>query len=145
MQPFLLSMVEMLSMSQDADFILPKEDVEVLMNKTALEQILLNLLQNALKYNDKEKPQITIHFSEDETNYYFTVSDNGNGINTGEQKKISEVFAAPADIGKRFGFKGVGVGLSTIKKLLEKMEGEIKVESVPGRGSEFSFSIKKEK
>ncbi|MDP9042236.1 MAG: GAF domain-containing sensor histidine kinase [Bacteroidota bacterium] len=145
LQPFLLSIVEMLKMGQDADIIFPKEEVEVFMNKNALEQILINLLQNALKYNDKEKPRIAIHFSEDETNYYFTVADNGNGIDGSVQKKISEMFTASADVSNRFGFTGVGVGLSTIKKLLEKMNGEIKIKSVPGQGSEFSFSIKKGK
>jgi signal transduction histidine kinase len=145
LQPFLLSIVEMLKMSQDADIIFPKEEVEVFMNKNALEQILINLLQNALKYNDKEKPRIAIHFSEDETNYYFTVADNGNGIDDSVQKKISEMFTASADVSNRFGFTGVGVGLSTIKKLLEKMNGEIKIKSVHGQGSQFSFSIKKGK
>jgi signal transduction histidine kinase len=144
LKPFLLSIVEMLKVNQDAEIIYPQEEVRIHMNKTALEQILVNLLQNAIKYNDSELPEITIRFSEDETNYYFTVSDNGRGIPANEQGKIFELFTTLGER-DRFGVLGTGIGLSTVKKLVEKMSGEIKVKSEPGKGSEFSFQIKKQK
>jgi|SRR5450432_683738 signal transduction histidine kinase len=144
LKPFLLSIVEMLRMNQGADIQFPQEDQSIYLNKTALEQILVNLLQNALKYNDKEKARVTIGFSEDETNYYFVVSDNGKGIDAKEQEKIFELFTT-LGVPDRFGTKGTGIGLSTVKKLVEKMSGKISVKSVPGQGSEFSFHIRKEK
>jgi|SRR5450631_53734 signal transduction histidine kinase len=144
LKPFLLSIVEMLRMNQGADIQFPQEDQSIYLNKTALEQILVNLLQNALKYNDKEKARVTIGFSEDETNYYFVVSDNGKGIDAKEQGKIFELFTT-LGVPDRFGTKGTGIGLSTVKKLVEKMSGKISVKSVPGQGSEFSFHIRKEK
>jgi signal transduction histidine kinase len=143
LQPFLLSIVEMLRMNQEADIIYPQEEHRLHMNKTALEQILVNLIQNALKYNDHEKPRVVIRFSEDDTNYYFVVSDNGRGIAPKDQEKIFELFTT-LGIRDRFGTLGTGIGLSTVKKLVEKMSGKISLQSAPGKGSEFSFHIKKE-
>ena len=73
--------------------------------------------------------------------YYFTVTDNGKGIAPEEQKKIFELFTT---LGQRdrFDTQGSGIGLSTVKKLVEKLSGTIDLKSEPGEGSEFSFSIK---
>ena len=109
-----------------------------------LEQILVNLLQNAHKYNDKKEPRIVIQFSEDEVNYYFIITDNGSGIAPEKQEKIFELFTT-GGVPDRFGTQGTGIGLSTVKKLVEKMSGKINVKSGAGEGSEFSFHIKKEK
>lgn len=85
--PFLFSIAEMFKTNNEVDIQLPKEDRNIFMNKTALEQILVNLVQNAIKYNDKDKPAVQIRFSEDDSNYYFVVTDNGKGIAPEEQKK----------------------------------------------------------
>jgi signal transduction histidine kinase len=143
LKSFLFSIVEMFIVNQDADIQFPQDDRIIHMNKTALEQILVNLIQNALKYNDKDEPRIEIRFSEDDMNYYFAVIDNGSGIAAGEQKKIFEIFTT-LNLHDRFGTKGSGIGLFTVKKLVEKMSGAISLKSVPGEGSEFSFYIKKE-
>ena len=142
LKSFLSSIAEMFKVNQGADIRFPQEQRTIYMNKTALEQILVNLIQNALKYNDQAEPLIEIRFSEDETNYYFVVSDNGRGITPEEQKKIFEIFTT-LNLQDRFGTKGTGIGLSTVKKLVEKMEGKVSLKSVPGEGSEFSFYIKK--
>jgi signal transduction histidine kinase len=142
LKPFLLSVVEILKVNQNADIRYPQQEAQILANKTALEQILVNLLQNALKYNDKEKPQVFIRFSEDSSNYYFVVTDNGNGISAIEQEKIFECLNVTGER-DRFGITGSGNGLSTVKKLVEKMSGKMTVNSVPGQGSDFSFFIKK--
>ncbi len=142
LKPFLLSIVEMLKAGQSADILIPQDEVKINMNKTALEQIFVNLLQNALKYNDKEKPRVVIRFSEDEANYYFVVTDNGKGISAKERQKIFEMFTT-RNKRDRFGTQGSLIGLSTVKKLVEKMSGKIEVKSKPGEGSEFSFYIKK--
>jgi signal transduction histidine kinase len=144
LNPFLLSIAEMLKVKQRADFIYPADAVRIHMNKTALEQILVNLLQNALKYNDSEIPKIEISFSQDDLYYYFVVRDNGRGVAQKEQEKIFELFTT-LGLRDRFGTQGTGIGLSTVKKLVEKLSGKISLNSVPGEGSTFSFSIKKEK
>ncbi len=144
LQPFLVSIAEMFRTNNAIDIQLPDETLSIFMNKTALEQILVNLVQNAIKYNDKDKPGIQIRFSEDDTHYYFSVTDNGRGISPEEEKKIFELFTT---LGQRdrFDTQGSGIGLSTVKKLVEKLSGTISLKSVPGEGSEFSFSIKKQK
>lgn len=143
LKSFLFSIVEMFQLSQQVDFLYPSDDLVIHMNKTALEQILVNLIQNGLKYNDKEVPRIEIRFSEDDTNYYFKVIDNGMGIAPEEQKRIFELFTT-LNLQDRFGTKGTGIGLNTVKKLVEKMSGSVSLKSVPGEGSEFSFYIRKE-
>jgi signal transduction histidine kinase len=143
LKPFFLSIVEMIKVSQTAEIRFPTQEHKIHVNKTALEQILVNLLQNGLKYNDKTNREINISFSEDEINYYFVVSDNGNGIEKGQQQKIFELFTT-LGTRDRFGALGTGIGLSTVKKLVEKMSGKISVQSEPGVGSVFSFHIKKE-
>jgi hypothetical protein len=143
LKPFLLSIAEMFDTKQNIDFQLPEQDHGILMNKTALEQIFVNLVQNAAKYNDKIKPNIQIRFSESDDYYHFIVADNGSGITPEEQKKITELFAT-ADHRDRFDTRGTGIGLLIVKRLVEKMSGAIQMKSTPGEGSEFSFSIKKQ-
>ena len=142
LRPFLISIAEMFNTNQPIDIQIPQENPCLFMNKTALEQILVNLVQNALKYNDKEKPMVQIRFAENETHYLFAVADNGKGIAQEEQKKIFELFTT---LGQRdrFGTRGSGIGLSTVNRLVEKLSGRIDLKSKPGEGSEFSFSIKK--
>jgi signal transduction histidine kinase len=143
LKPFLLSIVEMIKVAQSADIKFPTQEHAIHVNKTALEQILVNLLQNSLKYNDKSNREINISFSEDKINYYFVVSDNGNGIEKIQQQKIFELFTT-LGTRDRYGTLGTGIGLSTVKKLVEKMSGKISVQSEPGLGSVFSFYIRKE-
>jgi len=111
-------------------------------NPVALQQILLNLVGNAIKYNDKPMVEITIGCSEDEEYYHFYVADNGTGIRADSLKRIFRIFEVLASE-DRFGQRGTGIGLSTVKKLVEGMGGEIDVESTPGKGSRFNFSLSK--
>ena len=141
---FFHSVVKMLKLSHVADIKYPQDETTVFMNKAALEQIIVNLLLNALKYNDKDKPVIDIQFAEDVENYYFIIEDNGKGISPKDREKISDLFTSPGDH-DRYGIRGSGTGLPTVKKLVEKMSGKITVKSTPGMGTVFSFFIKKKK
>jgi signal transduction histidine kinase len=111
-------------------------------NKTALEQILINLISNAVKYNDKPLPQIDVEICETKTAYEFKVGDNGPGIDIKDQTRIFHLFETAA-IKDRFGNKGSGIGLATVKKLVEMNRGNIHIESKPGRGATFIFSLGK--
>ncbi len=115
---------------------------ELVTNHTVLEQVLINLISNAIKYNDKEVAKILVEINEDENYYHFAVRDNGIGINAEDRNRIFEIFkttGAP----DRYGNKGTGIGLATVKKLINALEGSISVESEPMHGSCFSFSLKK--
>jgi PAS domain S-box-containing protein len=120
----------------------PMTDVLIRTNKVVLEQILINLFSNAIKYNDKPQVVIAMTFREDDNFYYFTVKDNGIGISEQDQIKLFNLFAILDKI-DRNGEIGTGVGLFTIKKLIENLGGQISLQSVLGEGTTFSFSIQK--
>lgn len=114
----------------------------VLSNKAALQQILLNLISNGLRYNSKNIRKIGINFLETESFLNFTVVDNGNGIVANNYDKIFELFTILASE-DRYEEKGSGIGLASVKKVVENLGGTIVVSSIINVGSEFSFSIKK--
>jgi len=151
----LLSNIESISLnemlSKLKELILVPENVSIeftdskfniLTSKIALEQILLNLLTNAIRYSDKEKCNISIGLKETVSHYLLTVKDNGIGIH---HSQIDCIFDknTTLNIIDRFNNKGTGLGLATVKELVEKLGGNIRVESEPGYGSVFIFSIKK--
>lgn len=120
-----------------------KCDISVLFtNKTALEQILINLISNAIKYNNKEIAVIEIEIIDEESQYKISVTDNGQGISKKNQDKIFEIFEV-LDIYDRFGESGNGIGLATVKKLVLALGGTIKVESEIGKWTKFVFTMEK--
>ncbi len=111
-------------------------------NRAALEQVLINLITNGIKYNDKKNVEIEIGVSESATHYEFYVQDNGSGIALENQEKIFEIFEVLGNE-DRFGVKGNGIGLATVKKVIENSGGSIKVESEPTKGARFIFTFEK--
>lgn len=111
-------------------------------NRTAIDQILINLIANAIKYNDKNKTKIELHLLEDDEFYEFRVQDNGPGIAVDDQKKIFEIFTVLKGQDKD-GKKGHGIGLATVKKMVEHLGGTIHVQSNMGEGTSFNFKIAK--
>jgi len=111
-------------------------------NKAALTQVFLNLVSNALKYNSKEIRKIKVTFKQTENFYHFAVIDNGDGFSEENSSKIFELFTT-LDTNDRDGNPGSGIGLATVKKLINSMGGTIKVNSIPGEGSTFQFTIKR--
>ncbi|WP_010232155.1 GAF domain-containing sensor histidine kinase [Gillisia marina] len=111
-------------------------------NKAALTQVFLNLVSNALKYNSKDQRKIQITFKQTDTLYHFAVIDNGDGFSQENSSKIFELFTT-LDTNDRDGNPGSGIGLATVKKLITSMGGTVKVNSTPGEGSNFQFTIKR--
>jgi len=121
---------------------LPTENRQLNISSVAIEQIFINLLTNAIRYNDKEQGIINIRFSEDDDNYHFEVEDNGIGIAREYHEKIfNNNFTLK--VSDRYNKKGSGIGLSTVKELIKALNGTIKLQSIPGKGSTFNFSLKK--
>ena len=112
----------------------------LLINKSAIEQILLNLVTNAIKYNDKENIEIEIKIIEESDCYKIAVSDNGPGISEEFHNVIFEIFEVVSTV-DRYGVKGNGIGLATVKKIVEAFDGTINVESEMGKGSKFMFTL----
>jgi signal transduction histidine kinase len=107
-----------------------------------LDQILINLFTNSLKYSNKKIAEIELFVSESTSHYLFVVKDNGPGIDKKHQVDIFNLFKT-ATFKDQFGNKGNGIGLATVKKIIGKLGGEIYIESELGHGTEFHFSISK--
>lgn len=107
-----------------------------------LDQILINLFSNSLKYSDKEISEIELTVTQNPSHYLFKVKDNGPGIPKKYHDTIFDLFQT-GYTRDRFGNKGSGIGLASVKKIIEKHGGEIHVESEEGHGAEFHFSISK--
>lgn len=111
-------------------------------NKAAIDQIMINLVANAIKYNDKEITEIVIEVIDEKTFYKILVTDNGPGISKKDHKKIFQIFEV-LSAEDRFGESGNGIGLATVKKTIESLGGTIHVESEIGKGAKFIFTIRK--
>ena len=110
--------------------------------KAALQQILLNLVDNGFKYNTNASPLVTIDYSEDKTHHVFYVKDNGIGIIEDKQATMFDLFSTAHNEDKN-GNKGTGIGLYTVKSLINKMGGTIDVDSSTKTGTTFKFSVVK--
>lgn len=111
---------------------------------TRLRQVLINLVNNAIKFTDKGEVLITverINAESDDLELCFSVKDTGIGISKDIQDNLFEAFVqADCSITRRFG--GTGLGLAISKRLVELMGGTIWVESHFGNGSTFFFTVK---
>lgn len=106
-------------------------------DKTHLEQLIQNLIGNALKYRRQDPPCIHVAARQSGREWLFAVSDNGQGIPSQYQTQIFELF-------KRLHgqqYAGTGIGLATCKRLVERYGGRIWVESEIGQGSTFFFTL----
>ncbi len=123
-------------------FSITTEIQELLVNKVALLQILVNLITNSIKYNSKETTSITIAITESSTMYEFMVEDTSDGIPSHHIDKIFELFSV-AGAPDKYGNMGTGIGLATVQKIVESLGGTISVSSVEGEGTTFTFSLAK--
>ncbi len=107
-------------------------------DRRLLFQLWANLLNNALKYSaEEENPKVEVGTTVKNGREVFFIKDNGIGIHRDFWEKIFETFKRA--VGGTF--KGTGIGLAIVKKVIEKHKGEIWVESVPDQGSEFYFYL----
>jgi signal transduction histidine kinase/CheY-like chemotaxis protein len=114
---------------------------------TKLSQILINLLNNAIKFSKNGDVWFTIEAkptSENNVVLFFEIKDNGIGIAKDKQEAIFDSFSqGSVEINRTYG--GTGLGLSIVKKILEILGSQIHLFSEPGKGSTFSFELEFEK
>lgn len=115
---------------------LPKN---IMCNPGQIRQLFQNLIQNAIKYNQAEIKTIAIACEMTKKNWTFKVKDNGIGIPLDAQDKIFDMFARVH--GEQF--DGTGIGLALVKKIVERHNGQIGLESEVGKGTIFWFTIPK--
>ena len=116
--------------------------ISVFVNKYVILQILINLITNAIKYCDKDLAEITIDLKINQSHYNFSVKDNGKGIPKPKINSVFDLFTT-LDNKDKDGNQGTGIGLATVKKLVEHQGGKVSVTSQEGLGSTFNFSIEK--
>ncbi len=108
-----------------------------------LKQVLINLLSNAVKFTEKGEIELKVSFEKinsDQGRYTFSVRDTGIGISPEQKDRLFKAFSqADSSTTRKYGGSGLGLTISSL--LVEKMGGKIALESIPGKGSAFSFII----
>ncbi len=105
-----------------------------------LKQILLNLLNNAVKFTDRGHVYINVWCEPEQEKIYFSIEDTGIGIVAEQIDQIFDSFAqADTSVTRKFG--GTGLGLSLSRRLASLLGGDIRVDSIAGKGSNFTLSI----
>ena len=111
---------------------------EVMADSTQLGQLFLNLIGNAIKFRGERPPRIHVGAQRGEGEWIFSVRDNGIGVEPKEAERIFQVFQR---LHTRQEYAGTGIGLAVCKKIVERHGGRIRVESEPGEGASFFFTI----
>ena len=106
-----------------------------------VKQVFKNLISNAIKFNDKPQPVVEVGCRDDTDAHTFYIRDNGIGIDPQYHDKIFRIFQR---LNRQEDYKDTGVGLTICKKVVEAHGGTIWVESTPGEGSTFCFTIPKQ-
>lgn len=113
----------------------------IMTDQTQIYQVFQNLVSNAIKFQkEKNIPRIHISSNKMGDKWKIGVHDNGIGINSEHQEKIFKIFNR---LHTHDEYKGTGIGLSICKKIIERHKGKIWVESQPGEGSTFFFTLPK--
>ena len=111
---------------------------QVLADRSQMTQLLQNLIGNSLKYQGSEPPRIHVAAMQEADGWHFTVQDNGTGIDPAYSERIFQVFQR---LHTREVCPGTGIGLSICKKIVERHQGRIWVESEPEQGAAFHFTL----
>jgi len=103
-----------------------------------LELAVVNILENALKYSDD--PHIVVETGKEDLEFFISIKDNGVGIEKRYQKNIFKKFYR-IPTGNVHNVKGFGLGLNFVKRIIDAHDGKIRVNSLPGIGTEFRLMI----
>ncbi|WP_339106302.1 ATP-binding protein [Haloterrigena salinisoli] len=107
-------------------------------DRSQLRQVFQNLLTNAIDYSGDGAPRIDISAERDGSTWIISVSDNGIGIDPSDAERIFGIFERLHSIDEQ---TGSGIGLAVCKRIIERHDGTIWVDSKPGSGSTFSFTL----
>jgi chemotaxis family two-component system sensor kinase Cph1 len=110
----------------------------VMADASQLRQLFQNLLGNALKFHSDRPPHVHIGSSQETDHWLLWVQDNGIGL---DHKYAERVFVIFQRLHNRNEYPGTGIGLAICKKIVERHNGRIWVESQPGQGTTFYFTL----
>ncbi|WP_445747266.1 sensor histidine kinase [Polaribacter sp.] len=134
----LTSVVKKIETTKNYELIFPEKLPTVQGDFYTLERLFFNIIDNAIKFNDKEIAVITLNFTSEEKYWNFSISDNGKGI---ESQYFDKIFIAFKKLENDD--KSSGIGLSIVKKIIELYQGKIWLESTLNVGTTFHFTLKK--
>lgn len=110
----------------------------LLADPTQMTQLLQNLMGNAIKFQKNQSPKIHVGIQRTQTEWLFSVTDNGIGM---EKKYLEQIFGMFKRLHATREYPGTGLGLAICKSIVDNHRGKIWVESEPGKGSRFLFTI----
>ncbi len=133
--------LQMMIIEKDVEIVLPEDMGSVLADKNSLRQIFQNLLLNAIKYNNAQKPTIHITCTRIESYNIYSISDNGIGIDKIYWDKVFEPFQR---LHGKSEHSGTGLGLPICKKIITRLGGDIWLDSTVSKGTTFYVKLKVE-
>jgi len=141
-------MLETFLKERNAHIVVPRPMPNIVCDKPRITEVFRNLITNAVKYNDKKERLVEVGFLENiETpngigHHVFYVKDNGVGIASEFHQEIFRIFKRLQNpVGEKE--SGTGAGLTFVKKIVERHGGRIWLESEPGKGTTFYFTVNK--
>jgi signal transduction histidine kinase len=136
---FLKELTNSISPGPDVKISLADEWPLIEADPVLLRQVFQNLVENAVKFNNSEKICVELGWDlNQDGEHEFFVRDNGFGI---EQRYHDQIFRVFERLHTRRQYEGTGIGLAIVKKAAHKMNGSVRVESMPGKGSTFFVSL----
>lgn len=131
--------VDSIYIPNNVKVIAPKRLPQIIADRTKTHQLFQNIISNAVVHIEKENGKVEVIFKEDPEYWEFCIRDNGIGIPKKFHKKIFDIFqSASSDK------KSTGIGLSIVKKIVDRYNGEVWVESEEGEGTDFYFTLEKQ-
>ncbi len=138
---FLSDLIKSLNLPNDVDVKMEPKWPEISIQLPLFRQIYQNLINNAVKFNNKDQKWIQLGWSEVENRFYeLFVKDNGIGIEPRFHERIFKIFDR---LHTREEYEGTGIGLAIVKKAVSYLQGTVRLESHPGKGSTFYVKLPK--
>ncbi len=137
----LVKRVIMVNSSEYCEITMRGDFPSLYFNESQLLQVFQNLIQNAIKHNDKDKVFIELSVVDEIDCYVFSVRDNGPGIEKKYHRKIFQLFQK---LELKSHIDSIGIGLALVRKIIERNGGEVWLESKLGEGTTFYFTIRKD-
>ncbi len=131
--------VDSIYIPENVKVMAPKRLPQIIADRTKTHQLFQNIISNAVVHIEKENGKVEVIFNEEAEYWEFCIRDNGIGIPKKYHKKIFDIFqSASSDK------KSSGIGLSIVKKIVDRYNGKVWVESEEGEGTDFYFTLEKQ-